>query len=338
MNELLQKYREWGRNPSLKTERLKEKLLSHFENSLVFEQRSDQTKSQFVYRHDISVDHVLKLCSHEYGPGGDCLVPPTDGDTGDKDRSPDSVATVFKACKILRTLLLSVTPKLSWPPQRGEISSATVESLVPSLVHNALVWILTDNESIVDEKINSAESTEIKIATIAQDLLYNATGGSIKTPKHVALPSATKSLTGSKKLVTALSRLGHGIAYTQLTEMEDAMLKEKINNESTLIPTNIKPGLMVDLVFDNNDIQEETLSGKGTTHCTTGIIIQCKTQGCAPPPVTTKQSSAVNCKDLSLTVKPYTLDQRPKFPSMSYEQVISIYIDANHRVHVRAQT
>ena len=27
-------------------------------------------------------------------------------------------------------------------------------------------------------------------------------------------------------------------------------------------------------VFDNNDINEETLSGKGTTHCTTGIVIQ----------------------------------------------------------------
>jgi hypothetical protein len=32
-------------------------------------------------------------------------------------------------------------------------------------------------------------------------------------------------------------------------------------------------------VFDNNDINEETLSGKGTTHCTTGIVIQRMSEG-----------------------------------------------------------
>ena len=32
-------------------------------------------------------------------------------------------------------------------------------------------------------------------------------------------------------------------------------------------------------MFDNNDINEETPSGKGTTHCTTGIVIQRMSEG-----------------------------------------------------------
>ena len=35
--------------------------------------------------------------------------------------------------------------------------------------------------------------------------------------------------------------------------------------------------------WDNNDILEETLSGRGTTHCTNGIVIQRKVHTCAKP-------------------------------------------------------
>ena len=37
---------------------------------------------------------------------------------------------------------------------------------------------------------------------------------------------------------------------------------------------NIQPNVPVVMCWDNTDINEETLSGHGTTHCTNGIIIQ----------------------------------------------------------------
>ena len=37
---------------------------------------------------------------------------------------------------------------------------------------------------------------------------------------------------------------------------------------------NIQPNVLVVMCWDNTDINEETLSGHGTTHCTNGIIIQ----------------------------------------------------------------
>jgi hypothetical protein len=36
----------------------------------------------------------------------------------------------------------------------------------------------------------------------------------------------------------------------------------------------LNPGLFATIVWDNNDFNEETLSGKGTTHVANGIMIQ----------------------------------------------------------------
>ena len=42
---------------------------------------------------------------------------------------------------------------------------------------------------------------------------------------------------------------------------------------SALVPSN-KVGKLCYGLWDNNDINEETLSGTGTTHCTNGIVVQ----------------------------------------------------------------
>jgi len=82
---------------------------------------------------------------------------------------------------------------------------------------------------------------------------------------------------GSKNAVTLLNRFGHGISYTQLEEVQTAMAKRHLDRATdgeVFFPSNINPSLRVSLCFDNNDINEETLSGSGTTHCTNGIMIQ----------------------------------------------------------------
>jgi hypothetical protein len=40
------------------------------------------------------------------------------------------------------------------------------------------------------------------------------------------------------------------------------------------IPSNIRSGNFLTFCWDSNDINEETLTGEGTTHCTNGIIVQ----------------------------------------------------------------
>ena len=107
--------------------------------------------------------------------------------------------------------------------------------------------------------------------------MYCARHGSVKPPKHMALPMAVRHLTGSAQLITIRNRFGHSISYSQVEELDTALAMENISQEShhdIFIPQNINLNRPAVFCYDNNDLQEETLSGMGTTHCTNGIIIQ----------------------------------------------------------------
>ena len=48
-------------------------------------------------------------------------------------------------------------------------------------------------------------------------MIFTASKGLVKPPKHIALPVSVQSMTGScEPSVTILNRLGHGISYTEL--------------------------------------------------------------------------------------------------------------------------
>ena len=65
---------------------------------------------------------------------------------------------------------------------------------------------------------------------------------------------------------------------------EEVLAKVEAFGTVTVIPTNIKPGTFVQIAADNNDLNEETLDSKNTTHATTMVIYRQKTFGPDPPP------------------------------------------------------
>ena len=60
----------------------------------------------------------------------------------------------------------------------------------------------------------------VRILSIAQDMLFVASNGGKRTPKHVSLPMTIKSLAGSAELLTIFNHLGHGMSYTKVEEEE----------------------------------------------------------------------------------------------------------------------
>ena len=100
---------------------------------------------------------------------------------------------------------------------------------IPNLLYNHLAWILSDLPDYVASGLVSQVSPQLhaRILSVAQDLLFVASNGRKKTPKHVSLPMTIKSFTGSAKLTTILNRLGHGISYTKAEEEELEWLKDK---------------------------------------------------------------------------------------------------------------
>ena len=89
----------------------------------------------------------------------------------------------------------------------------------------------------------------------------------------MALGIAARQITGSQRLVQLLNQFGH-CCSPDLLYKHDYALTKATSTESTFIPRNITIDLPSTLVWDNNDFNEETLSGKGTPHVANGIIIQ----------------------------------------------------------------
>ena len=56
----------------------------------------------------------------------------------------------------------------------------------------------------------------------------------------------------------------------------------KSSQRGVVIPSNITPGPFIQIAADNNDLNEETLDGKGTTHATIMALFQRKQYGPKP--------------------------------------------------------
>lgn len=93
-------------------------------------------------------------------------------------------------------------------------------------------------------------------------------------PKHSSLAMAIRHMTGSAQLIGMLNGLGHCSSHSQVLEHDTALAELQLLRGDTYIPQNITAHVPATLVWYNNDFGEETLSGKGTTHNTNGIIIQ----------------------------------------------------------------
>ena len=94
-------------------------------------------------------------------------------------------------------------------------------------------------------------------------------------------------LTSSKRLIELLNRMGHCVPYDEMRAVNTSIAEEvlaKVEEFGTVIATNIKPGAFVQIAANNNDLNEEAMDGKNTTHATTMVIYHNKTFGPDPPP------------------------------------------------------
>lgn len=113
------------------------------------------------------------------------------------------------------------------------------------------------------------------ITSICQDIIYSASNTKHKTSKHVLLSLCTKRKTGSKDLVKWLNRFGHCISYDETAYLETFLANEEIKNQMVkfYVPYSVQLSSFITFVWDNNDINPETLS-RTSMHCTNGIIVQ----------------------------------------------------------------
>ena len=92
-------------------------------------------------------------------------------------------------------------------------------------------------------------------------------------------------MTDNVELIQMLNRCGHGIAYSQLEEINATLCRKKMTSTSEIpLPDNIPHHGGTTLAWDNIDRLEETLLGEGASHRVNGIALQARHFGPQLPP------------------------------------------------------
>lgn len=75
---------------------------------------------------------------------------------------------------------------------------------------------------------------DVKLESVAQDIMYLTTNGQIKTSKHLQLAFTLKSLTDSKRVINLINRLDHCVTYTTTEEIETELIYFSKSSNSIL--------------------------------------------------------------------------------------------------------
>ena len=241
-----------------RSSKLKQRLRRSFSNSLLFRQPSAQNQAELVFNASIEKGEIIETVYSASVPGPDEIT----FESADPLQNDQSAYQVYHTSKVIRSLLLDVKPTMEWPPTLHDVE--TENELVPDLLYNLLAWIFSSKAEFSEDRVtNLPPEVNRLVLTVAQDMILCVSRGRVKTPKHVVLPMTVKSLTGNADVVTLLNRFGHALSYTQIEELETAIAEKQIERqrEGILLPSVCVPDVPAIFCWDNNDLQEETLSG-----------------------------------------------------------------------------
>lgn len=134
---------------------------------------------------------------------------------------------------------------LAQPSHKGlDISEDAVMACVPDSLFMFIRLILGGQnlfDSDTDDSGDLCQNAKVQSLTfsLAQDLIYNATGGKNWTPKHIGLASTLHQTTRSKELVRLFHNAGHIISYENVLQVDKSLA------ESTLKAMNTENGAVV---------------------------------------------------------------------------------------------
>lgn len=117
------------------------------------------------------------------------------------------------------------------------------------------------------------ELKEIRVNSICSSIIFSTTNGATKPSTCLYLGLVAKSITGSRRIVEILNRMGHCISYSAVEELETELAYGNASN-SQILPYNFSTTSSTHVAFDNYDKFVETSSGKDTLHDTVRIVYQ----------------------------------------------------------------
>ncbi len=267
------------------SQKLKLRMKSHFGETIVFHQPYKRSRSELVYSSKISLQDIINASASHNKEQPSSQAIGTRNQTYNKD--PPRKLLMYKTVQLLKHQIKQCKGISIYPASVNDIDQATAKNLVPADLYLFLRWLITNDGVDVDAESDcSNDSDERKVLCLAQDVIYCTSHGRVKLPKHLGLAMSVRHLTGSKQLVSILNCMGHCSCYSEIESVDSCLAREslaKSEQDGTIIPSNITPGTFIQFAADNNDINEETLDEKDTTHATTLVVYQQKPFGPMPP-------------------------------------------------------
>ena len=212
-----------------------------------------KTGPQFIFNDEVDKGHIIEV-----------LVKQINNLQIKQESTDEQIKTV--GCMI-RNDIKEVPPALVWPPSEQQLLAANL--VLPESLVSLLTNILFSKSKITGEKMQR------KVQSLGEDFIYSVSNGKLRTKKHVLLSFCVKRKTGSKDVLKWLNRLGHGISYDEVNVLETFLAEQAVYNQTNraFCPSSVQPSFFVTFVWDNNDVNPESLNGN-VMHCTNGIIVQ----------------------------------------------------------------
>ncbi len=188
--------------------------------------------------------------------------------------------TVIQVAKLLRQTILSQAPQMSWPPKEIELQAENVQNFIPPLLDTLCSTLMTGKHGT-----EIGEGKTQRKNSIAQDTIYSVSNGRLLTPKSVLFPAVVKSLCNNTEVLRMPNKLGHGISYDLVQEIETEhalyVINEKRANK-VVIPEedmiNSADNDIAVMIADNIDNLERTVTGFGTSHRVNSILVTKKVE------------------------------------------------------------
>ena len=281
---------------------LKRKLKAEFGEVLQFEDLLDNNKL-IIIQSTLSKVHLAKECLE--------LTKQLE------KKSSSSDAKIKETGLSIREAVRNHKIESHWPPKPSDFCENAVS--LPEKLETFLYILLTGNPQ---PPVEYPLRIQRLVNSFGQDIGYAVTAGNQKPPKQVLLPYAVKTLTNNVELIQLLNRCGHGIAYSQIEEINTALCMEKLAqtpDNDVPLPESIQPHINTTLAWDNIDRLEETFSGAGTSHRVNGIAVQERHFGPFPKPKANMEISKTKRRSIDYLprteVTPYNAGERHGPPS-----------------------
>ena len=255
---------------SYRAERLKVRLKRHFKDKINFHATSNQSQPELIHCTAVRLqDTIEKIAStHQL----------YQEETVESELNMPADSYEYTSVNIAMELRSTVraVKGITWPNiDTNDISEEMEERIVPPELYQFLCTLMMGEST---ENVKKDSAGHRRVLSTAQDIIFAASNSRCKTPKHVGLAVSVKHLTGSRQVIDLIHSQGHSISYDDLCRTESAIATKVSTNASELgkqfLPTNIIPGKFSHAAMDNIDINEETRSGKGTTHVLGSLIYQ----------------------------------------------------------------